>query len=229
MGGIRLAGIGLALAGLATASVSQPLYQPTGNNKPVIGETTTVYLGDRMLEQGWGEYRDCVTPKFDYQKSMNLGAAKFVVRSGEPICRRTAEAKHFTPDYVNWDAGSVQSTYDVTLAERPGGAKEICLIVWGVKSGCSKGRTAADYDVGATFVSERNSLQQTIEYSGKSGSVLKFIYSEFKNGYARDAFTRDFQVDLNEGTVVAYKGAILEIENATNTQIRYKVIRNFAR
>jgi hypothetical protein len=160
---------------------------------------------------------------------MNLGVARFVVKKGVPICRASPDAKHLTPSYINWDAGSTQSTYDVIIADRPKGGKEICLIVWGVKSGCSKGTTAADFDTGPTFIAEMSSLQQTIEYAGKSGSVLKFIYSEFKNGLARDAFTREFQVDLNEGKVLAYKGAILEIENATNTQISYKVVRNFAR
>jgi len=44
---------------------------------------------------------------------------------------------------------------------------------------------------------------------------------------ARQAFTRDFEIDLDEGNVAAYKGAILEIQEATNVGITYKVIRGF--
>ena len=51
--------------------------------------------------------------------------------------------------------------------------------------------------------------QRTIECSGKSGIILRFTYSEFKDDLARDSFTREFQVDLDEIDVVAYKGAIL--------------------
>ena len=43
----------------------------------------------------------------------------------------------------------------------------------------------------------------------------------------RDAFTREFEIDLNDGTTVAYKGAIFEIIEANNATIKYKVIRHF--
>jgi len=66
-----------------------------------------------------------------------------------------------------------------------------------------------------------------LEYSGKSGSVLKFTYSEFIEGLARDAFTREFTVDLNEGNTGAYKGAVFEVLEATNANITYKIIRHF--
>jgi len=72
-----------------------------------------------------------------------------------------------------------------------------------------------------------DTLQQSIEYAGKSGNILKFIYSEFYASRARDAFTREFQVDLSDGNVGAFKGAIFEILNADNTTITYKVVRNF--
>ena len=41
------------------------------------------------------------------------------------------------------------------------------------------------------------------------------------------AFTREFQVDLSKGKIAAYKGAIIEILEATNVQIKYK-FRNFS-
>ena len=75
-----------------------------------------------------------------------------------------------------------------------------------------------------------------MEYSGKSGSVLKFIYSESKEikdtsvgtlNLSRFPFTREFQVDLNEGNVGAYKGAVFEVLEATNANIKYKIIRHF--
>jgi|TARA_B110000908_G_scaffold86105_1_gene102896 hypothetical protein len=74
---------------------------------------------------------------------------------------------------------------------------------------------------------EDDSLQQSIEYSGKSGSVLTFTYSEYKDKMARDAFTREFNVDLNDGKVAGFKGAVFEVISADNVQIEYKVIRHF--
>jgi|TARA_B110000211_G_C13846274_1_gene450171 hypothetical protein len=44
---------------------------------------------------------------------------------------------------------------------------------------------------------------------------------------ARDAFTREFNVDLNDGKVAGFKGAVFEVISADNVQIEYKVIRHF--
>ena len=77
------------------------------------------------------------------------------------------------------------------------------------------------------YVISSDALQQSIEYAGKSGDILKFVYSEFFASRARDAFTREFQVDLSEGNVGAFKGAIFEILDANNTTITYKLVRNF--
>lgn len=49
----------------------------------------------------------------------------------------------------------------------------------------------------------------------------------FTNGLARDAFTREFSIDLSEDNTGAYKGAVFEIIKSTNSTIEYKVIRNF--
>ncbi len=204
------------------------MYQQVTDNKPDIGISTTVYLGDRMLQQRRGQYQECVVPKFDYQKSMNLGMGKFIVKYGQPICKKKLDSKNYTPNYINWIGGSnVQFTYDVVLSEKGDGFLNICIASMGVKSGCTKDKRPDDYDSEPYFLYNVNSLQQTIEYAGRSGSVLKFIYSEFQDGFARQAFTREFQVDLNEGAVAAYKGAVVEIESATNASITYKVVRNF--
>lgn len=219
-----------------TSTVSSPaifardvvMYQQVTDNKPDIGINTTVYLGDRMLQQRRGQYQECIVPKFDYQKSMNLGMGKFVVKAGQPICKKTRESKNYTPNYINWVGGSrVELTYDVALKKEGDSLLNICIASMGTKSGCTKDKTSNDYESEPYFLYNVSSLQQTIEYAGRNGTVLKFIYSEFQDGYARQAFTREFQADLNEGNIVAYKGAIIEIESATNASIIYKVVRNF--
>ena len=70
-------------------------------------------------------------------------------------------------------------------------------------------------------------LQQSIEYAGRVGDTVTFIYSEFMGGMARDAFTREFRFDLSEGNVGAFKGAVFEVLDATNATITYKIIRHF--
>jgi hypothetical protein len=72
-----------------------------------------------------------------------------------------------------------------------------------------------------------NAFQQTLIYSGKSGSNILIGYREFSNNMARPAFNNDVSYDLDESADIGYKGARLEILNATNQYIEYKVISNF--
>ena len=216
----------MALCATSPAALAgeKVMYQEITDNKPEVGVSTTVYLGDRMLEQRRGSYRDCIVPKFDNRQSVNLGMGWVTVKAGAPVCKMTAAAKYYTPSYPNWmDA----SSFDFTFVRKKPNLFEICLTQMGMKAGCTKGKTEADYETGPYFVYSVNTFQQTIEYGGRSGDVLKFTYSEFTDGFARQAFTREFQVDLSQGSVAAYKGAVIEIASATNSSITYKVVRNF--
>ena len=78
------------------------------------------------------------------------------------------------------------------------------------------------YDVTAPNV------QQQFIYNGRIDNYVKFTYREFSvGGYARDAFTQDVQYDLDEGNVIGFKGSRIEILEATNRQITYKLISHF--
>ena len=70
-------------------------------------------------------------------------------------------------------------------------------------------------------------FQENVFCFTPKGSIIKFIYSEFKDEMARDAFTREFEIDLNDGNTVAYKGCVFEIIKVDNATITYKVIRHF--
>ena len=55
----------LLLSCLSTVGITEdvPLYETITDNVPKIGVTTEVYLGDRMLEQRTGNYRECIIPQ----------------------------------------------------------------------------------------------------------------------------------------------------------------------
>tara|TARA_A100001015_G_C14649402_1_gene578604 strand:- start:208 stop:606 length:399 start_codon:yes stop_codon:yes gene_type:complete len=119
-------------------------------------------------------------------------------------------------------------SYPVSYREKKKGKYRLCSTGLGVPAGCINNLTEDDVESGTSFVYSPNSFQQTIAYDGRSGDILKFNYAEFTDGFSREAFSREFQVDLTEGNVAAYKGAIIEVIDATNVQIKYKVIRNFS-
>lgn len=83
------------------------------------------------------------------------------------------------------------------------------------------------FQISRPYIIREDKLQRHIEYVGKSRDVLTFIYSEFIGGMARGAFTREFRIDISEGNIGAFKGAVFEVIEATNATITYKVIRHF--
>ncbi len=72
-----------------------------------------------------------------------------------------------------------------------------------------------------------DSFQQTLIYSGKVGNKINIGYREFSSSIARPAFNNNVEYDLSESKTIGYKGAELEILDATNQVIKYKVIKNF--
>lgn len=70
-------------------------------------------------------------------------------------------------------------------------------------------------------------FQQTLLYSGRVGDKVNISCREFSNNVARPAFNNDVEYDLRESTTIGYKGAEIEIIEATNRSIKYKVVRNF--
>jgi hypothetical protein len=63
-------------------------------------------------------------------------------------------------------------------------------------------------------------------YTGVSKNVVSLLYREYQNDMARPAFTQELKYDLAEGRVIGFKGARFEVMNATNTGIKYKVLRH---
>ncbi len=74
---------------------------------------------------------------------------------------------------------------------------------------------------------EADGFQQTLIYSGRIGSKINIGYREFSNSYARPAFNNDVEYDLSDSNIIGYKGAELEIMEATNRNITFKLLKNF--
>jgi len=68
---------------------------------------------------------------------------------------------------------------------------------------------------------------QELIYNGRTGDTLRFLYREFANDMARPAFSQDVQYDLRESSTVGFKGARLEVLDATNVNIKYRVLAHF--
>lgn len=73
----------------------------------------------------------------------------------------------------------------------------------------------------------KDNFSKQLIYNGKAGNSIKFTYREFVNDLARPSFTQELQYDLSESNIIGFKGMRIEVINANNTNIRYKVIKGF--
>ena len=201
------------------------LYEVFTFNKPKLNIKTEVYLGDRMVEQAEGSYRVCVVPK-ETRVVTKMGQS-VEYKANEPICKRKEKDRNYynTVQFSNRGAMNM-FVYPVRVrTTRTGVQLSICQMgLCAYKVTFPKNSiTISD----RTFVYSENSFQQSIEYTGKTGDKLNFTYAETYGDLARAPFTRNFEIDLSEGDVAAFKGAIIKIHKATNVSIIYSVIRNF--
>ena len=74
--------------------------------------------------------------------------------------------------------------------------------------------------------SEMNFKQEFI-YNGRVNNSLKFIYREFSGELVKPSVTQEVQYDLNQSNIIGFKNLSIEILNATNQEIEYKVITPF--
>jgi hypothetical protein len=99
--------------------------------------------------------------------------------------------------------------------------KAICLN----KNEC--GFSTLEYSMEGIFRESADSFQQKLLYNGKIGSKITLSYREFDNNMARPAFSNEVSYDLSESSILGYKGARIEVINATNTEITYKFLSGF--
>ena len=212
----------------AWAEEDSLMYQAMIHSEPEIQVPTEVYTGDLIVSQTTGEWRECIVPKQRLAKT-HVGLP-IVIKANKPICRKNAKSDYVL-DYRTTETSQNEMGAEerVRLKEKKGKYQlSVCLL-----GRCPRGMRFNEIDKSDIVLFKKylyrykDSPSKSIEYSGKKGNLLKFIYSEYEGEVAQNAFTREFEIDLNEGKVGAYKGAVFEVLEATNMNIKYKVIRHF--
>jgi hypothetical protein len=74
---------------------------------------------------------------------------------------------------------------------------------------------------------ERPSFRQELIYNGRSGDSLKFLYREYSSDVVSGSFSQEILYDLKDGSIVGFKSARLEVLEAINTKIKFRVLSNF--
>jgi hypothetical protein len=209
----------LLLGALAIAGCAAPrtLYVPgtASFSVPAIGQIARVSPGDPMLAQG----RNRIYESLNVQQPLAIGA--FRLPAGRYI-----KAEFFAWDEVTHPTrGGISSNGDtlknVVVFKN---LKTVCIQTFTAKLYCEDGLSLPRVP---TAVIDQASFQATLIYSGRVGNKISFSYREFSDGLARSAFTNTAEYDLSESSMVFYKGAQIEVLEATNQFIRYRVLKNF--
>lgn len=213
--------VGFGLVGCASPAYN---YQATPKHvsKPPLNTVNTAYVGDKMLEQGIFVDREALhvpsSTKLSFAYTLTPG---YYQKSGED-----AKGNYYLPLNNIPNGGMVQKSAladpfkDVML----GSDGRLCIVTAFNAKVCTEKHEVKQ---ATTSIASDNSFQQTLIYSGKVGNKINVGYREFSSNLARPAFNNDVEYDLNQSKQIGYKGALLEVLDADNQSIKYKVLRNF--
>lgn len=205
--------------GLVGCTAPKYNYQAVSQNisKPPINSVNEAYVGDKMLTQGVFTEREAYFIPEAKKKFLFTMPKGFYLKTGEDGKGNYYQAVNNIPDGAIIPGGGIQS-----ILVTP--QNDLCFIDIYFNKVCHF------KDIGEKrkiSVANDNSFQQTLIYSGKVGNKINIGYREFSSSMARPAFNNDVEYDLNESKTIGYKGALLEVIDANNQSIKYKVLKNF--
>lgn len=211
------------VVGLGLVGCVSPSYNATSQrseiSKPPIGSINTASVGDQMLVQGIMEEMDALIIHSTKKVSAyTIPAGKYAL-SGQ-----NESGKYFRLLGLNGEFPITRVLADPPKDLMVSSDNKLCVVtVFNAKlCGDDQG-----FDIQNITSTQKDSFQQTLIYSGKVGNKINIGYREFSSNLARPAFNNDVEYDLSESKEIGYKGALLQIIDANNQSIKYKVLKNF--
>ncbi|MGO3338207.1 hypothetical protein [Psychrobacter sp.] len=212
----------LAIVGCATPLTN---YTPQMQqiSEPPVNSVNEADVGERLLLQGRvTEYEALyvpVTQKTSFQHTIQQGYYPKRGESDEYI-QYTFSNEPGSGKVV--DGPLSDPTQGLTLRKSD---NAICIFtVYNMNTDC---KTGLQFEKKNWVTSSANNFQRTLLYNGKIGSKVNIGYREFEGNLIRPAFSNAVEYDLNDSNQIGYKGALLEIIDANNQKIKYKVLENF--
>lgn len=198
-------------------------------NNFMVGESQSKSVGEPMITQD-----DVILyPAFTTEKELTFpdaahwsitsvpaGAilrAKYQYEDGKLFCMPAS-------DFVILLKGAIMPNVPICLVIEPLGG------VTGLAT-CRSPQGPVDVDefkglnFQKTTIYGPGSMRKEIVYNGKSKDTIKMLYREYKDDMARPAFFQDLSYDLLESKIIGFRGTLIEILEATNSSITYKVIK----
>lgn len=200
----------LGVLGGCTVAITDVDTSSQAEDSPLVGEIRTAELGERLV----------------FQRSVEVVRGRKV----EGVAR--GQNGPFPVDmsgmYVRANGGKYYcGLFTLRDPLNNGRVQNVCLTDTEFRA------TGVSFVETEQIVQKPTNFQRILEYSGRDGETLSIFYKEYSetvNGaFIRPAFTQEFKFDMGEGKTIGVKGARVEVLEATNTEIKYRVLAHFPR
>ena len=209
---------------------------------PEVNSESYGFLGDTLVSKGTKSYTPAIklTEEWVWKEETSLiprhwvpAGTEFVLTGVWANNKTGSQYKCYTGTY-NYDAH--WNYYNVVGTNLP---MDLCmddigfwhdfqsLLLEGKGIAKDNKPFGAEYEEFTKIEQAGVSFVQEFVYNGRVDNALKFVYREFSGDLARPAFTQEIQYDLDQSRVIGFKMLEIEVLEATNTNIRFKLLRNF--
>lgn len=194
---------------------------------PALGEVRTAELGETLVQKGKIYTYDAVRLENTVSAGDGFFLKKFTLQPGVlKASMKDNDRIYYTTDKLAvYDAILGTQMQSGGLAVSLTNEKEIKFHLNGIV--VMKPKPEPQLTKMQVNDVERPSFRQELIYNGRSGETLKFLYREYSTDFMRAPFSQDVQYDLHDGPTIGFKGVRIEIIEATNTKLKYKVVSSF--
>lgn len=193
---------------------------------PELNTESTAQAGEEILHQGTYYERDVIHLSREIkigEKGAYTIAPGYYVRTGGG-----SDWGSYAPAANDPEAGSIKKAPDVVTLQ-PG----FQVSADGKKVGVVTNFYQAVYGEGEGITRSKRpalsfeSLQKALIYGGKSGNKIKLGYREIWMHITRPSELRFVEHDLTGSKIVESHGARIEVLEATDESIRYRILKSF--
>lgn len=184
-------------------------------NYPEIGVTETAFVGDHLISSG-----SIIEEEVLYVHE-TIDGALYHIPAGKYLGLGYDDLNYFySASGVTYSAWA--DPLEALALEKEGKSRLCVVSIYSAKT-CYSG----DYERKTEVSARGDSFQQTLLYSGRVGDKINISYREFSNNFARPAFNNEVEYDLSSSKTIGYKGAVIEVMEADNNSITYRVLKSF--
>lgn len=216
---LLIIGLIFMFTGCASIEVIYPTTTEVKHPTPFV--VHQVSLGEKMLESG----KATRTKGFNVKSTTQIFSG-WVASGDYHLFGKSGDDMYFKPaNNVGtgvYDLFKTPALHADVYVE--GGTGRLCFDAGLGARPCSDEIRPVINDV---YIYREDSLVQELIYTGRVGNKIRFKYRELRFSTTHQGLDVDIEYDLSESGIISYKNAQLEILEASNQSIRYKVLSHF--